>query len=159
MKNNKGISLISLTVTIFIMLLLASTIIISTRDSYSVIKVQNFISKMKIIQSKVDELAEDGNYSPPERLKLTEASQHYNNFSKIFTRLKKENKLNIEENFNDYYCFDSNDLQSELGIKDVNIIVIINFKTRNVIAEKGIKIDGINYYRQYDIDSGENLIN
>ena len=41
----------------------------------------------------------------------------------------------------------------------MNIIVIINFKTRNVIAEKGIKIDGINYYRQYDIDSGENLIN
>ena len=56
MKNNKGITLISLTVTVFILLLLASTLILSSRGSYSIIKVQNFISKMKIIQAKVDEL-------------------------------------------------------------------------------------------------------
>ena len=158
MKNNKGISLISLVVTILILLLLASTLIISTRDSYSVVKVQNFISKMKIIQSKVDNLSENKDYNPPERLRISDANIHYKKFSKIFTALKLEGELSDDENFNDYYCFEPSDLQNELGLKDVNMTVIINFKTRNVIAEKGITIDGIAYYRQYDIESGEKII-
>lgn len=158
MKKDKGISLISLVVTVFILLLLASTIIISTRDSYSVIKVQNFMSKLKIIQAKVDNLAENENYYPPQRLRLSDSNTHYTKFSKIFTNLKLEGNLSDEENLNDYYCFEPSDLETELGLKDVNMTVIINFKTRNVIAEKGITLDGVTYYREYDFESGEQII-
>ena len=159
MKNSKGITLITLVVTIFILLLLSSTLILSSRGTYSIIKLQNFISKMKIIQAKVDELSESDSYIPPNILKIKESNINYNVFLRIFNELKNQGKLPNDDVLNNYYCFEPNDLKNELGIKDVNITVIINFNTRNVIALKGVTMDGVTYYRQYDIDSGENLMN
>lgn len=159
MKNSKGVTLITLAVTIFILLLLSSTLILSSRGTYSIIKLQNFISKMKIIQAKVDELSESDSYIPPNIFKINESNINYNGFLRIFNELKNQGKLPNDDELNNYYCFEPNDLKNELGIKDVNITVIINFNTRNVIALKGVTMDGVTYYRQYDIDSGEILIN
>ena len=49
MKNNKGVSLISLVVAVIILLLLSSVTITANREAYSVIRLQSFISKMKLI--------------------------------------------------------------------------------------------------------------
>lgn len=162
MKNNKGITLITLSITIFILLLLSSTLILSTRDTYSVIKLQNFISKMKIIQAKVDEVSENDSYEPPEELKMDEQKESFNweysRFLKIMAKLKADGVISESEDLNDYYCFNPNALKQEFGLKDIDLTVIINFDTRNVISANGITVDGKTYYRQYDIDSGENLI-
>ena len=158
MKNNKGITLITLSITILILLLLSSTLILSTRDTYSVIKLQNFISKMKIIQAKVDEVSENDSYEPPEELKMDETNGQYSEFLNIITKLKEDGVISESEDLNDYYCFNSNALKQEFGLKDIDLTVIINFDTRNVISANGVTVDGKTYYRQYDIDSGENLI-
>lgn len=163
MKNNKGISLISLAVIVFIMLLLASITIVSSRDAYSVIKTQNFVSKMKIIQAKVDEVCEKGNYEPQYGDKISNAD-NYTEFGDIINELKEKDGINSwdsssDEDLTNYYYFTPENLYDEFGIKDVNLTVIINFNTRNVISQKGVTIDGVTYYRQYDIDSGEKLMN
>ena len=162
MKNNKGITLITLSITIFILLLLSSTLILSTRDTYSIIKLQKFISKMKIIQAKVDEVSENDNYEPPEELKMDENKPsfqwEYNRFLDILEKLKEDGALSEEEDLNDYYCFNSDALKQELGLKDIDLTVIINFDTRKVISANGVEVDGKTYYSQYDIDSGEKVI-
>lgn len=162
MKNNKGITLISLSITIFILLLLSSTLIISTRGAYSVVKTQDFISKMKIIQARVDNIAEEDNFVFPTELKMNSTNEFYSDFNNIINDLKDDqNKTSwvsspeeiSDEEITNYYCFTPRDLNEKLGIKDVNSTVIINFATRNVIALKGVKIDEKTYYRQCDIDS------
>lgn len=163
MKNNKGISLISLAVIVFIMLLLTSITIVSGRDAYSVIKAQNFISKMKIIQARVDEVSENGIYVPQNGVKINDAD-NYTEFGDIINELKEKDDISSwdsssDEELTNYYYFEPEDLYNEFDIKDVNLTVIINFNTRNVIAKKGVTIDGVTYYRQYDIDSGAKLIN
>lgn len=163
MKNNKGISLISLAVIVFIMLLLSSITIVSSRDAYSVIKTQNFISKMKIIQAKVDDVSEiSGVYVPQYGTKINNVN-NYTDFGDIINELKAKDSISSwdsssDEDLTNYYYFEPEDLYDEFGIKDVNLTVIINFNTRNVIALKGVRIDGVTYYREYDIDSGENLM-
>ena len=161
-KNNKGITLITLSITIFILLLLSSTLILSTRDTYSIIKVQNFISKMKIIQAKVDEVSENDSYQPPEELKMDEKKElfnlEYGKFLKIMSKLKEDGVIADSEDLNDYYLFRPNSLIQEFGLKDIDLTVIINFDTRKVISANGVEVDGKTYYSQYDIDSGEKVI-
>lgn len=164
MKNNKGVSLISLVVAVIILLLLSSVTITSNREAHSVIRLQSFISKMKIIQAKVDEIAENENYIFPDELKMTDTNEYYSDFQNVINILKEDESKSSwvtspeevsDEDITNYYCFTPENLEEKLGIKHVDVTVIINFKTRNVIAKDGVTVDGKKYYRQYDVGSGE----
>lgn len=170
MKKNNGITLISLVVTIVILLLISTVTINVGMDSYNLIAVENFTSKLKIIQAKVDNIAEENedinNYG---FTKLSDISgtdqQTYNLFYDIITNPTNYN-INTDESWDDesdgnienYYYFTQDDLE-KIGLKNQEISVIINFETRNVIAKKGVKKDDKTYYRQYDLSGGDKLIN
>ena len=83
MKRNRGVSLISLVVAVIILILLTGVAISSNKEAYSIIKMQDFISKMKIIQAKVDEVAENENFVPPEELKMADVNEYYSDFANI----------------------------------------------------------------------------
>lgn len=59
MKKNNGITLISLVVTILILLLLSTVTVNVGVETYNMIKVENFKSELKVIQAKVDNIAEE----------------------------------------------------------------------------------------------------
>lgn len=164
MRKNQGITLISLVITIVILLLLSSITITIGTDAYDMVKVQNFISKMKVIQGKVDDIAEEiddvSSYgftklSEVGDTKFSDMVQHPENYN-IDTNHSWNNEL--DGSIENYYYFTETDLENQLGLKDQDMTVIINFKTRNIIAKKGVNQNKKWYYRAYDLKGGEQLI-
>ena len=76
--------------------------------------------------------------------------QNYN----IDTSNSWDNELDADSN--NYYYFSPKDLE-KIGLKNQDMTVVINFKTRNVIAKKGVEKEGKTYYRQYDLAGGDIL--
>lgn len=159
MKKKDGITMIALVVTVMIMLLISSVAINVSLEVYNQAKLQNFMSQLKVIQSKVDNLAESGedvsSYGVPLR-ELPVESEAYQIFQKIITNPTQYN-INMESwnealdgTMQNYYYLNEENLKV-LGLKNQTMSVVINFQTRNVIAQKSIKIEGKEYYRQYDL--------
>lgn len=160
MKKDTGVTLISLAVTIILLILISSVTIRASIQAYDQVKVQNFISTLKVIQAKVDNLAEETNsienyeFVPLSNIQNTET---YAIFIDMIQNPENYNMISWTDSdkvIEDYYYFTPNDLE-KLGLKQQKIAVVINFKTRNVIAQKGIKVDGKEYYRQYDLMGGD----
>ena len=171
MKKNKGVTLISLVITVIILFILSSISIQVSTGVYNVIKVQNYIAKMKVIQSGVDNFVQE--YS--ENVDTVLASK---GFSKLeaddenFQDFIEDNEIDVEylnidttdswnneidSNPENYYYFSAKNLEECFGLKAQNLDVIINFKTRNVISIKGVKQGDNTYYRQYDLKGGDQL--
>lgn len=169
-KNNKGITLMSLVITIVILLLISTVTIDVGIGAYSLTKEQNFISQLKLVQSKVDNFVEETqDFDNGRFTKLSEIENSDSEAYKLFQTIisnPEEYNINVNKSWNDeldgnvenYYYFKDNDLE-KIGLKDQEITVVINFKTRNVIAQKGIMVDNKKYYRQYDLQGGDQLIN
>jgi len=167
MKNNKGITLMSLVIAILLLFIISSVAVNTGINVYNQIRVENFISKMKLIQAKVDNISEETNdFSSYDFTKLTEGTLEYKSFEAI---LKEPEKYNIntskswnselDSNIENYYYFSASDVEKKLGVKDIEEPVIINFETRNVISRDGVLKDKQYYYRQYDLSGGDQLIN
>ena len=166
MKKNSGVTLISLVEVIILLMIISSVTINVSVNVYDVIKIENFVAQMKVIQAKVDNIAEEGNVEALGLIKLTDLNDS-NEDKQFFIGLLQnpvEHNINratswdysLDANAENYYYFSNNDLK-KIGLKDQNLTVIINFKTRNVIARTGVRQDGEMYYRQYDLDSGDSL--
>lgn len=166
MKKNNGITMISLMVTIVILMIISSITINLSLDAYHMVKVQDFIAKMSVIQGKVDQIAEETNdVSQNGFRKLSTLGESDNNLFLKILQDPTEYNINISKSWNNeldtnpdnYYYFTPNDLDTKLGLKDQDMSVIINFKTRNVISGKGVKINKKIYFRQYDLEGGDTL--
>lgn len=172
MKNQNGITLISLVITIILVVILASVAIYTGIESYDNMRAEAFIAKMKTIQEAVDKLCEEYTVkemiesdlgSRPIGLKASSAPSDAKAVLKSVIDEGATNELKswfkaagdeIEEN---YRYFSINDISTILGIKDFDTAIFLNPRTRNVIAVNGIQHDGKMYYRQYDLDGGQTL--
>ena len=143
-KNNKGITLIALVITVVVMAIISSVAIISGLDTADDLDIKKFNDELKIIQARVDILYE--------QIKLGEKEEK--NFG---GHSYEEMKGVMERTFNnlndktitkeDYWYYTKQNLKKYLAIDDVNQSVLINWKTRDIISVEGIKIDGVRYYR------------
>lgn len=166
MKKSQGITLISLVVTVVIMIIISSVSIQVSVRVYNDAKVENYITKLKVVQSKVDNLVEEtDDVSSYEFIPLTTIEAIDANAFTIFTDvIANPQKYNINSSWNEesdkkienYYYFDKDELE-KLGLKNQDITVAINFETRNVIAKESLKLNGKVYHRQYDLSGGEKL--
>ena len=99
---------------------------------------------MIMIQKKVDIIMEEGEEIPG--LKMTTAEK--SKLKQIIDEDSKTNKAietnNVEEPLLRY--FTSQEIETELGIQDIQDEVVINFANREVISLNGIKKDGKMYY-------------
>lgn len=59
MKKNDGITMLSLVLTVVILIMISSITVRVGLQSYNGVKIQNYISQLKVIQSKVDKVAEN----------------------------------------------------------------------------------------------------
>ena len=143
MKNNKGITLVSLVIMIIVLLILAS---VGTNTGISVIRQSKFnrtIGEMKILQVKINELYEEyksgeldieniGTVIPPSlltkaQMALTAVEGSFNNIA------------NFKYVTADY-------IKNTLDVDGVEEDYIINIKTRKVILLDGVKNDEEMYY-------------
>lgn len=161
MKNEKGITLISLVTAVVLLILISSVAVNINIEAYDVAKSQNFIAKMQVIQSKVDNVSEqeinDGSFTKLSNInEETQKNRIYDiikNPQNYNINVEKNWDASLDENPDNYYFFSPDALKNFFGLKDQDIAVIINFKTRNVISIDGVKVRKETYYRQYDLQN------
>lgn len=145
MKNEKGITLISLIVTIVIMLIIAGVATYSGMEAVQSSQKTAFISEMEMIQAKVNSIYE-------ERKNNKEKIEYYNNIGQDISIIDETKLATLfpENNFSGFKYFNSNDLK-KLDLYNINHEVLINYDTREVINLNGIEIEGTIYYKLKDI--------
>ena len=163
-RNEKGITLISLIITIIVMLILAAVAIPQGIDTYNKTKVNKFIAKMQLVQTKVD-----NNYQELKGIddKPSKFLEKYSELERAGNQEGVNSAYTMAEigsgsNKNDFIYFTSEDMDKILDVKDLDSeeTFIINFNTREVISVQGVKHKGITYYTQYEegLPGGQKLI-
>jgi len=156
-KDNKGITLIALVITIVLMLILVSVTTYTGIDIYNNSRINKFVTQMKLIQSKVDDLVGSKTEAELELL-----GQDISSVSKA-TSVIEEASYNGEIISNDistntFRYFSDQDLLENLDIEDITDGIIINFTTREVISLVGIEYKEKTYYTQYKLPGGQIII-
>ncbi len=158
MKNQNGITMVTLVVTIILLLLLSGITVTVSLQSFHMANVQAYVSKMKVIQGKVDNLVQENadldsqGFQKLSELSVTEHAKYeaflqmLSNPSAYDIDVTKSWDNTLDADVNQYYFFSAKDLE-KLGLKNQDMDVIVNFQTRNIISRKGIAYQGKTYYK------------
>lgn len=147
-KSSKGITLISLAITVAIMIIIAGVTIPIGTDVIQNSKATKLNSELKIIHSKVNEIVEE---------KRTQ--EELNNLGNPISILSSDIQSKIQTamqgaSTDGFRYFAKSDLEA-IGISDIDRQVIINFNTREVVDINGVKKNGEYIYR---VDGWQNII-
>ena len=131
MRNNKGITITTLVVTVIILLILTSTVIMKLGDSKDVSKLNNLYADVKILEEKV--------------------LNYYNNYGMLPVKGDPIQPLLSMEEGNNYYEIDLSKLENITlkyghGNSTNKDIYIVNGDTLDVYYYKGIEYKGEKYY-------------
>lgn len=137
MKSEKGVTLLVLAITIVILLLLAGAAINTGRDTTANVARMAFITKLQVVQAKVEYFAE----------MKEEVYQNLGQSADVLDSQKKTQLANaigssIDSN---YRYFTPEDL-AQIEVTGVDEAVLINFKKRQVISINGFEQNKIIYY-------------
>ena len=172
MKNNKGITLASLVITIIILLILASVFVYSGVNTVRYTKYNKAKSEISIVQTNVNswyqELKNVENTDEYKALQTDDEKQQYkNNFlndkgygvttddpacsqKKLDDTLQGLNDKGIEiENFDNYRFLSSKFLENKLGL-NASYDFLVNIEERYVVLFGGIQYNGKWYYTMED---------
>ena len=175
MKNERGITLLVLVLTVVIMMILVGTGIAYGTNSISEVRLQNFSYELQQIQGQVNALYEkmkmdpnteyisvasikDGNTLGADvRLQSEALATLYKvktdiNYDKPYNQMTDSEKARHYANQYEtiFRYFSAEDLEEIFNIKNSKRDVIINFKTREVISVDGVVCDEIEYHRLQD---------
>lgn len=153
-KDNKGITLVALIITVIIMLILASVATYTGIDTYKQARVMEYVQQMQLIQSKVDEIV--GASNQEELLKLGKeitSSEQINAIDSAY-----ENGEVTSNDKSTYRYLSKNDLNNIFSIDDSSDDVMINFETREVVSVNGVKYNEVTYHTQYKLPGGQTII-
>lgn len=137
-KNNKGITMISLVIVILIMLLLASVTAYEANELVAIARVQSVTTDLLLIQAKVRIINEKIVFESDEDKKL----ELY-----VGTKLDPEDNIlvtmiekSIVTDNNSYYVLSKEDLVN-MGLDSLNPEdgYVVNYETEEVIYVKGVK--------------------
>lgn len=147
MKNNKGITLIIVIMTVVLLAILAGLLVADGKDTYQESQVIKFEAYMKVIQKKVDLIIEEYGNDLNFGSSLTDEQKDklstiINDNPQISTRNVNEEKLRY---------FSSNDIENDLELSDIEDEIIINFANRDVISLNGVEKDNVMHYVEYTL--------
>jgi type II secretory pathway pseudopilin PulG len=157
MRNNNGITLVSLIITIVLMLILASVTISFGLSTYNNMKINRFVAQMQMIQKSVDNFSEEYRTEDEIKEKLRELLGR--NISYI-TEADKMQKISTSRandeitwtNDNSFIYFSVQDIEKAFGLDNIREKdeFAINFNTREVISLIGEEYQGKRYYTGYN---------
>lgn len=136
-KENKGVTLIALGVTIIVLIILAGIASYSSITNIKDSKVANVKSQLRVMQTMVNswyQEFENGNTNV-----LEYGSSDISKYSEIF------NTAGITDT-SGYRLFTSKYIKDDLDIDGISYDMLINIKNRNIILTKGVKGDDKIYY-------------
>lgn len=173
MRNQNGVTLISLGVTIIILIVLASITVITSVQSYKEMRFQTFKSQLEEIQIKVDEICEDYKIFKKEVGADTTYSEYFlakfNSVPTLFDKsdtTKVADLLTEHDEFIDHtgfvFYFNQDEVNKYLGLKGIDKEILVDFSTRYVYSVNGCKDpdseNGEIYYTAIDFDNNKVII-
>ena len=144
MKNNKGITLITLIITVILLLIIGGISVYYGINAYEESKVVRFETNMKILQKKVDLVLEEGTNYMELGLDLTEEQQ-----SALQNIIAQDTNHYIETTDATnpklrFFTYD--EIQRDFDIANVYEEIVVNFENREVISLNGVKVNGTMHY-------------
>lgn len=150
MKNNKGITLISLISSVVLIFILASITVITSTNSYKQMKFEGAKAELEEMQKLVDEIATDYQTYLSEQDTTKEYKDYFkdrynadfnNNLlsshqTEASQLLGKYSSLKSENNM--IFFFTKDDINKYFDLKGINDVVV-DFSTRTVYSVSGIK--------------------
>lgn len=179
MRNENGISLMNICIIVAIILIVATICAFIFKESYEKKEVKIYVSQMELIQEKVNWVRSEykiwDEYNPNEtgnfyqylqELGYSNANNSNNPYIEDFNRIikiidEKKSKnwnSNIDIILANYCYFSAEDLKKYFNLDNINLNVIVNFYTGNIISKEGVKEDDEIIYRQYDSSMGNKLV-
>lgn len=142
--NSKGITIISLVITIIIILVLTSITVYTGDNIIKKARLQTINTNMMLIQAKTKTIAEQAKFNK-------DTSNYKGNPVNNISGNKKIDKLleqGIIENADIYYLLSSEDLVN-MGLEKIEIDdgYIVNYETEEIIYVRGFETEGVTYYK------------
>lgn len=149
MKEEKGITLVALILTVVVLIILAGVSIQTGSESLESTRLQGFYTELEIIQKRVDNIvATNESYVDNE-----ENIVYLKEQGSDLTEVQKNNLQNILnlEGLNDvsvtnFRYFTVEELENILDLLEMEYNVFIDFDNRIIVAEDGIEIGDTTYY-------------
>ena len=141
LQNNKGITLITLIMTVIILLIIAGLSINYGINTYKSSKVMKFETYMKILQKKVDIMIEEG-------IDYTTVGTALTNGQK--DRLQAIMPT-IDTSEPQLRYFSSDNIEEVFDVPEVYDEIVINFANRDVISLNGVEKNGVMHYVEYTL--------
>lgn len=151
MKEEKGITLVALIITIVVLLILATVSIQSGTESLDSTRLQGFYTQLEIVQKRVDDIAETNeNYVDSEGniVYIKEQGVAYNNLTQE-QQISLQgilNSENIDIAPSNFRYFTAQNLEDILDLMEMEYNVYIDFENRVIIAADGIVVGDKTYY-------------
>ena len=148
-KNNKGITILVLAITIAVLLILLGITIDTSTKVIESAKLQNINTNMLLIQARVKVISEkvvfDGDNSAYRGEKISDVTyetiENLKNIGIIDTQ---------DQNYSSYYIWDQS-LLNEFGMDKIKLnsgqYFVVNYATNEVITTEGITFNGNTYYK------------
>lgn len=147
-KNSKGITLVSLVITIILLMLITSVTVYTGSNVIKQVNLQNVNTDMMLIKAKVKTMEEQAKFNKDNsNYKGTPLIDVHDN--------KKIDKLvdeGIVEDITKYYLLSREDLNS-MGLEKIDIAdgYLVNYESEEIIYVRGLKKDDNTYHKLSDI--------
>ena len=141
-KNDSGITLVALSITIIVLLILSTVAVSSGKKAIENSRLTTFTAEMKVMQSEVNLLYDK--WKNEEKIKFGDEEKEITNIGNTITEDQKNryNSLNLTD---DYKLYDANVIE-KLGIEGIEGTYFVNIKDRKVISVEGLSYGGKKYY-------------
>ena len=154
-KNEGGITMITLVITIILLIILAGVGIGAIGDILDRVNKETICTDMLLIQAKAKVLNEKSNFNKDETMLKGQKLSEVTGNTEI-EALKTNGIISeSEENYSKYYVWDKQVVEElQLGLEDMEDaqIYIVNYATEEVIYPQGYEhTDGNTYYKLSDL--------
>lgn len=148
-KENKGITLVALVITIIVLLILSGMTFSSGKKVIDSAKLEKFSAELQIMQTEVNSLYQQYEQGDETVLSLGKELEETEEVATAFNGAE-------ETDTTGYRIYTADTLQG-LGIEEIKQDFLVNVETRKVISIQGLECDGETYYTIEQIP--ENLYN
>lgn len=148
MKQEKGITLVALILTVVLLLIFASVSIETGSQSIENTRLEGFYMQLEIIQKRIDDIAATNESYVDSTGNIVYLKEQGNdlNEEQISSLEKILSTENITVSTSNFRYFTIQDLENELDLTEMEYNVYIDFNDRIVVASDGITIGDEIYY-------------
>ena len=157
MRDEKGITMLILVITVILTLLIAVTATYSGIDTYKGMRVKTFSEQLKIVRERVAVVKDKA--STNSEISLNSLGR---SLDELDSSLRDDiiNSINnsgeLSANSANYRYFETSDLKEDLGVEIEDFAVAIDFDRSVVIGVRGVEYEGHVVYTQKQINEINN---